>query len=303
LSNLVALFINNLFPILLIAGIGYLLGKTIHIDPRSISRVVFYVFSPCLVFTALTSSQLTNGDLLKMAGFTISIVVSMAVITFLIGKLMKLNRSMLAAVILTTMTINAGNYGLSLNSFAFGDEGLAHASIFYATTALCTYTLGVAVASMGTVNLKESLLRLLKVPAIYAVVLALVFISQGWELPLPLERTTTSLGNAAIPAMLILLGLQLQNNHRSKAISALTLGTGMRMIGGVALGFGFAALFGLHGAAYQAGVVEAAMPSAVLSTVLATEFEVEPAFVTSTVFITTLLSPITLTPLIAYLGA
>jgi predicted permease len=77
----------------------------------------------------------------------------------------------------------------------------------------------------------------------------------------------------------------------------------MRMIGGILLGFVFAALFGLQGAAFQAGVVESAMPSAVLSTVLATEFDVEPAFVTSTVFITTLLSPITLTPLIAYLGA
>lgn len=303
MSNLVALFINNLFPILLIAGIGYLIGKTLQIDPRSISRVVFYVFSPCLVFSVLTSSQLNRGDLLKMTGVTLSVVVSMAALTFVIGKLMKLNRRMLAAVILTTMTINAGNYGLSLNLFAFGEPALAHASIFYAVTALATYTLGVAVASMGTVSFKESLIRLLKVPAIYAVILALIFMSQNWKLPLPLERTTTTLGNAAIPAMLILLGLQLQNNHRSKAIPALSLGTGMRMIGGILLGFVFAALFGLQGAAFQAGVVESAMPSAVLSTVLATEFDVEPAFVTSTVFITTLLSPITLTPLIAYLGA
>ena len=86
----------------------------------------------------------------------------MAALTFVIGKLMKLNRRMLAAVILTTMTINAGNYGLSLNLFAFGEPALAHASIFYAVTALATYTLGVAVASMGTVSFKESLIRLLK---------------------------------------------------------------------------------------------------------------------------------------------
>jgi predicted permease len=238
-----------------------------------------------------------------MAGFTVAIVVSMAVLTFLIGKAMNLKRKMLAAVILTTMTINAGNYGLSLNLFAFSESALAHASIFYATTALCTYTIGVAIASLGSVSLKESMKRLLKVPAIYATILALIFISLKWELPVSLERTTTVLGNAAIPSMLILLGLQLQNNHRSKSIPALTLSTGMRLIGGMVLGFGFSIVFGLKGAAYQAGLVEASMPTAVLSTVLATEFDVQPAFVTSAVFITTLLSPLTLTPLIAFLGA
>jgi len=55
--------------------------------------------------------------------------------------------------------------------------------------------------------------------------------------------------------------------------------------------------------ALQAGVVEAATPTAVLSTVLATEFNTEPTFVTTVVFTTTVLSPLTLTPLLAYLGA
>jgi len=303
LSNLAVLFINNLFPILLIAGIGYLLGFSLRIDPHSISRVIFYVFSPCLIFTVLISSQLENTDLLKMSGFTFSIVISLVAVTFLIGEAMNLNRKMLAALILSTMTINGGNYGLSLNSFAFGEAALAHASIFYATTAICTYTIGVAIASLGTVNLKDSLIRLLKVPAVYAVLLALIFISLGWELPLAIERTTTVLGNAAIPSMLILLGLQLQNNHKTKAVSALSLAASLRLIGGMLLGYGFAAIFGLKGAAYQAGMVEASMPTAVLATVLATEFDVQPAFVTSAVFITTVLSPLTLTPLIAYLGA
>jgi predicted permease len=60
-------------------------------------------------------------------------------------------------------------------------------------------------------------------------------------------------------------------------------------------------LLGVVGPARQAGVVLASMPAAVVTTILALEFEVAPAFVTSVVFATTLLSPFTLTPLIAYL--
>jgi predicted permease len=43
------------------------------------------------------------------------------------------------------------------------------------------------------------------------------------------------------------------------------------------------------------------MPVAVVTTILALEFDVAPAFVTSVVFASTVLSPLTLTPLIAYL--
>jgi predicted permease len=58
----------------------------------------------------------------------------------------------------------------------------------------------------------------------------------------------------------------------------------------------------LQGSALQAGVTEASMPTAVMATVLATEYDVEPAFVTTVVTTTTLLSPLTLTPLLALLG-
>ena len=62
-----------------------------------------------------------------------------------------------------------------------------------------------------------------------------------------------------------------------------------------------ASLLGLSGPTRQAGVALASMPVAVITTILALEFDVAPAFVTNAVFVSTLLSPLTLTPLIAYL--
>ena len=67
----------------------------------------------------------------------------------------------------------------------------------------------------------------------------------------------------------------------------------------VALGLTW--LLGLSGADRQAGVVLASMPTAVITTILALEFDVAPAFVNTVVFMTTVLSPLTLAPLIAYL--
>jgi predicted permease len=67
----------------------------------------------------------------------------------------------------------------------------------------------------------------------------------------------------------------------------------------VALGLTW--LLGITGPARQAGVLLASMPSAVITTILAVEFDVAPTLVTNVVFVTTVISPLTLTFLIAYL--
>jgi predicted permease len=303
LSNLLKLFADNLLPILLVAGAGYLAGKWLNVEARSVSRVVFYLFSPCLLFELLVTSQINFSDMLRMTGFALASILTVGVITWTLGRLIGLERKMLAAVLLCTLTINAGNYGLSLNLFAFGEEGLAYASLFFVVSAIITYTLGVTVASMGKASLADSLKGLLKIPVTYMVPLALIFVYFDWKLPLPLDRAVSLLSDASIPAMLIVLGLQLQNNQRSYNLHALFLAGGMRLLGGLGVGLFLAAAFGLGGVAYNAGVLESSMPTAVMATILATEYEAEPAFVTTAVFASTLLSPLTLTPLLLILGA
>jgi predicted permease len=256
-----------------------------------------------LIFNLITKSELTGEDMLRMIGFTCAVILCVSLVAFVFGKLLNFKRSMLAAVVLTTMSMNAGNFGLSLNLFSFGETGLAQASIFFVTTALITNAFGVAVASLGKASLRESILRLRKVPMIYAVILALIFLFAGWVLPLPLQRTVSILGDASIPAMLIPLGLQLQANHRENHLPGLILANSVRLIGGAVIGLALAPVFRLNGVALQAGVTQAATPVAVISTVISTEFDSEPAFVTTAVFTSTILCPLTLTPLLYYLGA
>jgi predicted permease len=58
---------------------------------------------------------------------------------------------------------------------------------------------------------------------------------------------------------------------------------------------------GLDGVAQQTVIIVAAMPTAVFTTILATEFDAEPKFVTSAVVLSTLASIGTLTVLITVL--
>jgi len=302
LIELFPIFANNLLPILLISGSGFLLGKYLHIEPRSFGRIIFYVLYPIMVLDILIGNQLSLVDILRTSGFAIVTVLLSGFLTILGGFFLKLDRPILMAVLLTSIFANSGNYGLPLISFAFGQEALAYASIFYITFALLINTLGVLIASMGRLNLKDALLGMLKLPTIYAIIIALIIIQTGWIMPSPLYRTVNLLSAGAIPCMLIMLGLELERAQWHKNIKALTFSVFMRLVIGPIIGLVVSILFGLKGSSRQAGITDSALPTAVITTILATEYDLEPTLVTAIVFITTVLSPLTLTPIIFFLG-
>jgi predicted permease len=303
LSELLTLFGNNILPIFLAASAGYLSARYLQVEPQPVSKIAFYIFSPCLIFTLLTTSTLNGDDITRMVGFTIASVLALGLITWVFGRLFKLERRLMAAVLLTVMFGNAGNYGLSLNLFAFGENALAYASLYFVIVAIMVYTIGVFIASLGSMNIKNALQGLLKVPAIYAVLLAMLFKGFDLSLAVPINRAVTVLSDAAIPVLMVLLGIQLYQIHWDGETLAISISNVMRLVAAPLLAIGFGLAFGLDGAAYQAGVLESAMPTAVVMTVLATEYDVRPTFVTTVVFTSTLLSPITVTPLLAILGA
>jgi predicted permease len=301
-NELLTTFANNLLPIFLVSGAGFLLGKFLTVDPRSLGRVVFYVFSPLLVFNLMIKSTLNLRQAFTTIAFTASIITVMGLLALLLGKLFRLERPYLLAVILTAAFGNTGNYGLPLVKFAFGDDALAVASLYYVTTTILFNTIGVVIASLGHMDLRAALTGLFKLPIIYGVTLALLIKGFGIQLPLPALRTIEIGANGAIPVMLILLGLELTRIQWSHSFRALGLGVAVKLLLAPLVGLLFASLFGLQHAARQGTVLEAAMPAAVATTVVATEYKLEPSLVTAIVFFGTLLSPLTLTPLIVYLA-
>jgi predicted permease len=303
LTELLTLFLNNLLPIILMAGAGFFLARGLKLNPRTLSQVIFYIFSPCLVFMLLTHSELANDDILSTMVFAGSFVLLVGGIAWAAGRLLKLDRRMLAAVMITSMLMNAGNYGLPVTQFAFGETALAYAALIFVVMSMLGNSAGVLIASAGSASLKDSLLGLLRLPATYALLFGIIFVQFNWILPLPLDRTVNLLGNAASPAMLILLGMQLTNVRWNGLTRALSLAAGIRLIVSPLLALGLCYAFGVSGPLYQASVLQSAMPTAVMTTMLATEFDTEPTFVTTVVMVTTLLSPLTITPLLSILGA
>ena len=302
LTDLITTFANNLLPVLTLGAAGFLLGRALHIDSRSLGRVIFYLFSPVLVFDLLLHNELPLSEMARTMGFCLAVFAVMSALTLLIGRLVRLDRLTMTAVLLTAAFANTGNYGLPLVSFAFGEDALAHATLYFVTTSILFNTVGVLIASLGRLSFRQAVSGLLKVPTVYAVLLAATLNQFHVTLPIPLERTISLAAGGAIPLMIILLGVELARVEWSHSLRALGLGAGMRLLLGPLVGLLIAIPFGLQGAARQGCLVETATPAAVTNTVLAAEYNLDSSLVTAIVFIGTILSPLTLTPLLVYLG-
>ncbi len=295
------LFGSNLLPAFALQGAGYLLASRVRVDARAVAHVAFMIFAPCLIYRVIVESAIPAVDLLRMMGFATATLLCVGLVAATAARIMGLSRTMASAIILCSLLPNVGNLGLSVNMFAFGEAGLAQASVFFLTGSILAYTVGVFVASLGRASLKEAALGLLRVPAIWGAIAAFVMVNRGWQLPMPVNSAVELLAAACIPTFLVILGIQMRGVRMGAVGRPLLAATGLRLIVSAAMAVLFARAFALEGPALQAGVLQASMPTAVITIILATEYDVEPAFVTSVVFLTTLLSPLTLTPLLAWL--
>lgn len=303
MTDLLRLFAEHILPILLVASLGFALQRLLSLDPRPISQVTFYILSPALVFKLLVGSDIGGSQVVGMMGLAVLVVVGTALVSLAAGRLLKLRPGMAAAFLISATFMNAGNYGLSLNQFAFGELGLAWASLYFVASVMMINSLGVYVATRGRRGTMQAVRGLAKVPAVYAIPLALGVNSLGLTLPLPIARPVELLGDAAVPVMLLILGMQIGaagfSEHRGLMVAA----GGIKLLFAPGLAMLAAPLLLTTELAQQVAVLESAMPTAVMSTIIAIEFDVEPTFVTGVVLVSTLLSPITLTMLLAAFGA
>jgi len=299
---LLTVLINVVLPVFVLIGAGFILARMMSLSPQTLSRLSLYVLAPALAFSKLAKTTVSETDLAQIVVFTIVATLVMLLLSWTIARTLRLDRSRESAFMLTCSFVNHGNYGLPLVFFAFGQEGLERALIYFVTGAFLANTLAVFIASRGHAKASTSILNIFKIPMIYAIAAAFAVNASDFAVPDALFKPLQMAGDAAIPVMLILLGVQLAQTSWGEQPPLISAAVSVRLIGGAIVGLAVAALMGLTGVTRQACVVENSMPTAVTTSILAMEFGTEPEFVTGVIFASTLASIVTMTVLVAWIS-
>ena len=291
------ILLNVVLPVFLVAGVAAVAQPRLRLDVRTVSRASFYLFSPALVFDALVRSRLTGREFGQIAVVLIVTTLVLWGAGVLLARGLNLDGPTRSAFLIAVLLMNAGNYGLPVSLFAFGEEGLARATVYFTVSALITSSLGVYLAASGRAGSAVALRRVFSVPITYAAFLGLGLTLLGRTPPEPIAKMVHLLGQAAIPVMLTVLGIQLVNTFqdgiRLTHTRALGAVLGLRLLVAPLVAFGLGTVLGLSLLTRNVVTVQSAMPTAVVTTILATEFEANAPFVALSVFVTTVVSLLT----------
>ena len=123
---------------------------------------------------------------------------------FLIGLYFSLFRFSSRGFALPVLFMNAGNMGIPLALFAFGEPGLQRATLMFVIITFLQYSLGIYLLS-GRGNWTE----IFRLPLIYATIAGLILNLSRMTIPELLFQPISMLGQATIPIMLVSLGYRL----------------------------------------------------------------------------------------------
>lgn len=289
-------------PVFVLIGAGFIVGRRFDLDRRALARSVLYIFTPLLTLDSLTKTTLNSSELGSIVAFVMLANLVLGVLVWVGTRMMRVSEPRTNALLLSTILMNTGNYGLSASLFAFGQEGFDRAVMYFTTTQFFMYTLGVYLASRGhSPDWRRPLLNILRLPVSYAVLAALVIRAMGWSLPSVIAKASALGGPAAVPVLLVALGVELSTVKQITNWGGVLVASGIRLGVAVPVGMLVGGFLGLQGVTLGVCLLQFAMPTAVTPVALAMEFGSDPEFVTSVIVVTTLASIFTLTLLLSFI--
>ncbi len=287
--------LDAVLPAFLIALVGYVAGHKLNLDVGTLSRICLYILTPSLAFNSLATSQIPLGDAWRLGiGGLLMPFVFLGAFT-LLARALRWDQALSRAMSLPALFANAGNYGLPVLLFAFGQEGMDLGVIVMGTQTILMSTLGVYLAASSNMDPKKALGQIFRMPSIYAMTLGILVKALNITIPTILGRPIGLLAGATVPVYLMVLGLQLVGVKGELSAGVTSAVVSFRLVvAPILAGFvGYA--LGLRGLPLKVLTLEQAMPSAVNVTILANEFNANPKGVSRITLMSTMGSVVTLT--------
>ena len=308
--------LSALLPVVLLIAIGYVAGRAGWIRAEGIkdlSNLVFMVLTPALLFRTMSTVHVEELDFKPVAMYFVAATLLFALMLVWKGFTRRATVLALAATFSNTVMI-----GVPLVGLAYGQAGLVTLFTLISVHALVLLTLAtvvleLAVAREATADARESRHMMLTVllavrngifhPVPLPIIAGLIFAQTGLVVPTLLDKPLLLLGNAFGPMALVLVGVTLTHvriGEHFKDALALAL---IKNLAFPALVAALSWTLGLSGLSLSVMIVAAAMPIGANVFLFSQRYRVAEELVTASVAVSTALAMLTVSLVMALIGA
>jgi predicted permease len=309
--------VSSLLPVVLLIVIGFVSGRAGWIRAeatKDLSNLVFLVLTPALLFRTMSTVHVEQLNFKPVAMYFVAAALLFAAMLFWHGATRR------AAVLALAGTYsNLVMIGVPLVGLAYGEAGLVTLFTLISVHALLLLTLATivlelavareeaATATGGGRNMALTVLTAVRNGIVHPVplpiILGLLFAQTGWMMPAVLDKPLALLSNAFGPIALVLVGVSLTHVRVGEHLQA---AIGLALIKNLAfpaLVAGLSWSLGLSGLSLSVMIVAAAMPIGANVFLFSQRYQVAQELVTASVAVSTALALLTVSLVMALLGA
>ncbi len=263
-------------PIVLCLALGKLLTWTPvfrGVDWASLEKVMFWVFLPALIFSAIVGGDFAVGESL-----TLAVVFVIAQTSTALVAVMHAHIARLPAAAMTSLFQNAVRWNniipIALATTLYGDSGLELVAIALAVmvpiaNASCIVVMEYALPRATTASAWSKLAAVIKNPLIVACIAGMGVKASGVSLPDVLTNTLDILAAATLGVGLLVVGTSISVRAIHRARLHVAFATTLKVIAMPLFTLALTIAFGIDGLARVIAVLCAAAPTAMQGYIVA----------------------------------
>lgn len=283
--------LQTVLPVFLIVALGYGYGRRFHTEIDTANRLNMDVFTPALIFSALSAQGFHLADYSELALAAALVVLGSGLLVLPFVWLLKVQWKTFVPPMMFT---NSGNMGIPILLLAFGEAALPAAIVLFIVENTLHFSVG-----FYMMNHRERIWTMLRNPMIAASIAGIGVSLSGLTVPQIIAVPVEMVGQIAIPLMLFTLGVRMVDADLSDwrlGLWAAVLAPGSGLLMALLL----QTVIGLSSQQFAYLLIFAALPPAVLNYMVAEKFGQEPRRVASIVFIANLASIVSLSLVLAW---
>ena len=205
--NFTPVLIENIIPLYILIGLGYIAGRWLDVNLHSLARLAIFILTPLVNFGAIMQLKFDSSYV-----FLPFIVFGMATLSAIMMCGMaqlrwKDNTANLIGI--GSVSGNTGYFGLPVAAALFGADNIGIYLMAAMGTLIAESSIGYYLAARGHHTIKDSIIKVLKLPTFHAFYLALILNHFGVTLPAIAVKYWTHATGAWIFIGMMMIGIAL----------------------------------------------------------------------------------------------
>ena len=295
-------FQQSVLPLFIIIGVALVYHRFFKPDIREITSLTLTVLAPVFVFDAIVRHNINLAALKTPFTFMVILTALLLLLAYFAGRLLQLQEDDRISFTLACSMINIGNFGLPLIYFTYGEQAVSYSVVYFVAFNFVLSTIAIYLSSNSS-GFKKIMQDLIRMPLFHAFFLAMIVVQLSVPLPGFVLKSIGLIGQATIPLLIFILGLQLANSRfQSKFLKIIAAAVAIRLLISPAIQHPLLEMLNVSGLELKVATLQTSAPSALLPLMYAIKFNRSPDLLASIILATTVLSSISLTGLIQWIG-